>query len=203
MNFGEKIADLVEWFEEAVPQNTCNGEWYQGEELIEKADGIGFYNIELTFHLTDGTALTVDNKVLESWLEERRIGDILEVEEDCVANVSADWIIPFSAIAYISNTTRDIDWQAEIAKKEQREIKAQLRIGFDGPMEVQELWHSSDEIPEGGGNRHVLIQYECKTPYFSVYRVDEFKDWKGFTSKIFIRRWRYIEDILPKEGGEQ
>ncbi len=193
-NFAAMLKDKKAWFNRTVPLDVS-------ESKILYEGNCGFYNVEITFHLVDGTEVIVNNKALESWKADKWVGDhitdigddYLEID-DADEEINNERIIPFSAIAYVTSKYTDIDWATEIAKKEQEESKVRPRPA------VQGLWHTADEKPEGDDN-HILIQFKGKVVRFTVFQVKELQDWKGYTDPMFIERWCYIEDILPKEGA--
>ena len=66
---------------------------------------------------------------------------------------------------------------------------------------LKDLWHQTDEEPEGY-DEWILLHYRVGN-YYSLAQVKEFKSWKGFVERAPIEEWLYIDDLLPKEGGEQ
>lgn len=64
-----------------------------------------------------------------------------------------------------------------------------------------ELWHKPTEEPKGY-DEWVLLHYSVGD-YYSLQQVKSFKSWANFVKNIPIGSWCYIDDILPKEGGEQ
>lgn len=76
----------------------------------------------------------------------------------------------------------------------------------DGAKWMQEeflkgLWHPASEKPEGY-DEWILIHYNVGN-YYSLAQVKDFKSWKGFVERVPIEKWLYIDDLFPKEGGEQ
>lgn len=63
------------------------------------------------------------------------------------------------------------------------------------------LWHQTDEEPEGY-DEWILLHYNVGN-YYSLAQVKDFKSWKGFVERAPIEKWLYIDDLFPKEGGEQ
>lgn len=63
------------------------------------------------------------------------------------------------------------------------------------------LWHQTDEHPEGY-DEWILLHYNVGN-YYSLAQVKDFKSWKGFVERAPIEKWLYIDDLFPKEGGEQ
>ena len=66
---------------------------------------------------------------------------------------------------------------------------------------IKDLWHKKDEEPEGY-DEWILLHYNVGN-YYSLAQVKEFKSWKGFVERAPIEKWIYIDDLFPKEGGEQ
>lgn len=66
---------------------------------------------------------------------------------------------------------------------------------------IKDLWHQKDEEPEGY-DEWILLHYNVGN-YYSLAQVKEFKSWKGFVERAPIEKWLYIDDLFPKEGGEQ
>ena len=74
---------------------------------------------------------------------------------------------------------------------------------------LSQLWHDASEIPQ---ENHKNIIYQ--TNYYSMYNVHiDFiptclrsckltqKGWKEFVGENNVKRWAYVNDLLPK-GGE-
>lgn len=70
---------------------------------------------------------------------------------------------------------------------------------------LKDLWHPVSEEPREFAEvlAEVKITESIKT-YISFKRNDAlFKNWDAYSSCANITRWLYIDDLLPKEGGEQ
>ncbi len=65
---------------------------------------------------------------------------------------------------------------------------------------LKNLWHQTDEEPEGY-DEWILLHYNVGN-YYSLAQVKNFKSWKGFVDRAPIEKWLYIDDLFPKEGGE-
>ena len=63
------------------------------------------------------------------------------------------------------------------------------------------LWNDASEEPEGY-NEGILLRYNVGD-YYSLAQVKDFKSWKEFVENMPIDEWLYIDDLFPKEGGEQ
>lgn len=66
---------------------------------------------------------------------------------------------------------------------------------------LKNLWHPASEEPEGY-NEGILLRYNIGD-YYSLAQVKDFKSWKGFVENMSIDGWLYIDDLFPKEGGNQ
>ena len=69
---------------------------------------------------------------------------------------------------------------------------------------LKDLWHPANEEPREFAEilAEVQITESIKT-YISFKRNDSlFKNWNAYSSSANITRWLYIDDLLPKEGGE-
>lgn len=64
---------------------------------------------------------------------------------------------------------------------------------------LKNLWHQTDEEPEGY-DEWILLHYNVGN-YYSLAQVKDFKSWKGFVERAPIEKWLYIDDLFPKEGG--
>lgn len=70
---------------------------------------------------------------------------------------------------------------------------------------LKDLWHPVSEEPREFAEvlAEVKITESIKT-YISFMRYDAlFKNWDAYSSGANITRWLYIDDLFPKEGGEQ
>lgn len=66
---------------------------------------------------------------------------------------------------------------------------------------LKDLWHPTVEEPVGY-DEWILLHYNVGN-YYSLAQVKDFKSWKGFVEKMPIDGWLYIDDLFPKEGGNQ
>ena len=69
---------------------------------------------------------------------------------------------------------------------------------------LKDLWHPASEEPIESAQviAEAKITESIKT-YISFKRNDAlFKNWDAYSSGANIIRWLYIDDLLPKEGGE-
>ena len=70
---------------------------------------------------------------------------------------------------------------------------------------LKDLWHPSSEEPREFMEvlAEAKITESIKT-YISFKRNDAlFKNWDAYSSGANTTRWLYIDDLFPKEGGEQ
>ena len=70
---------------------------------------------------------------------------------------------------------------------------------------LKDLWHPASEEPREFAE--VLAEAkitESINTYLSFKRNDAlFKNWAAYSSGANITRWLYVDDLFPKEGGEQ
>ena len=70
---------------------------------------------------------------------------------------------------------------------------------------LKDLWHPASEEPREFAE--VLAEAkitESINTYLSFKRNDAlFKNWAAYSSSANITRWLYVDDLFPKEGGEQ
>lgn len=63
---------------------------------------------------------------------------------------------------------------------------------------LKDLWHPSSEEPK----RHSYIMFKTTNNNgFGIEYID--CSWKAIARCLQITQWLYIDDLLPKEGGEQ
>lgn len=65
---------------------------------------------------------------------------------------------------------------------------------------LKDLWHPASEEPK---EKVPLLYY--KEHRFLPFMVDKFSDvydWNALVYNFDITKWLYIEDLFPKEGGE-
>lgn len=76
---------------------------------------------------------------------------------------------------------------------------------------LKDLWHPASEKP--ADNEDILVEstfgstsYELSLGmYYCIDECDEYygDSWEVQAAKQRVTRWFYVDDILPKEGGEQ
>lgn len=99
----------------------------------------------------------------------------------------------------------DNDAKEEMFYKE--DIKEAIGIAANWAINefLKDLWHPASEEPIESAEvlAEAKITESIKT-YISFKRNDAlFKNWDAYSSGANIIRWLYIDDLLPKEGGEQ
>lgn len=95
----------------------------------------------------------------------------------------------------------DNDTKEEMFYKE--DIKEAIGLGAKWAINefIKDLWHQTNKGPEGY-DEWILLGYNVGN-YYSLAQVKDFKSWKGFVERAPIDKWLYIDDLFPKEGGEQ
>lgn len=72
---------------------------------------------------------------------------------------------------------------------------------------LKDLWHPASEIPSE--EKPLIVEYSITDTikdYASFKRLSYsyvYWDWVSYYEIANITRWLYIDDLLPKEGGEQ
>ena len=97
------------------------------------------------------------------------------------------------------------DAKEEMFYKE--DIKEAIGLGAKWAINelFKNLWHPASEEPIEFAEvlAEAKITESIKT-YISFKRNDAlFKNWDAYSSGANITRWLYIDDLFPKEGGEQ
>lgn len=73
----------------------------------------------------------------------------------------------------------------------------------DKNPDISSLWHDASEEPEGV-NCKILCQDKYER-FWSEKKIGiklVYKDWNTYTEIEGVVRWAYIEDLLPKGGGQ-
>ena len=69
---------------------------------------------------------------------------------------------------------------------------------------LKNLWHDifNERIPH---SKRVIVEYtyEGGKYYRSIKIPDDIQWVRGFSNEKRLRRWLYVDDLFPKEGGEQ
>lgn len=69
------------------------------------------------------------------------------------------------------------------------------------------LWHPASEEPKKVKNLLLETTYEYRKPIYCLIKYmpngNNVCAWKEWYKGAHISRWLYIDDLLPKEGGEQ
>lgn len=99
----------------------------------------------------------------------------------------------------------DNDAKEEMFYKE--DIKEAIGIGAKWAINefLKDLWHPASEEPREFAEvlAEAKITESIKT-YISFKRNDAlFKNWDAYSSCANTTRWLYIDDLFPKEEGEQ
>lgn len=89
------------------------------------------------------------------------------------------------------------------------DIKEAIGLGAKWAINefIKNLWHPASEIPDEG--KHLIVEYSITDTikdYVSLKRLDNsyiFWDWVSYFESANVTRWLYIDDLLPKEGGNK
>lgn len=103
----------------------------------------------------------------------------------------------------------DISAAARVYAKERWSNKDDQCISMDGFEEgvrwaqeelLKSLWHSARKKPK----KHVSVLVEMQHGSSSLYILDRnHGDWEVSVENCRYIKWCYLDDILPKEGGER
>lgn len=95
----------------------------------------------------------------------------------------------------------DNDAKEEMFYKE--DIKEAIGLGAKWMQEefLKDLWHPASEKPKR--KAPLLCHRERKFLSFMVDELSDFEDWDTYIYDFDITEWLYLDDLLPKEGGEQ
>lgn len=63
---------------------------------------------------------------------------------------------------------------------------------------LKDLWHPASEEPKGNSN----ILFKTADNWFDTDSRDIFS-WKDMLKHLRVVKWLYIDDLLPKKGGEK
>lgn len=72
---------------------------------------------------------------------------------------------------------------------------------------LKDLWHPASEEPKKVKNLLLETTYEYGKPIYHLIKYmpngNNVCAWREWYKGAHISRWFYIDDLLPKEGGEQ
>ena len=83
----------------------------------------------------------------------------------------------------------------------EQQIKNAIGLGIHWAIEhfLNDLWHDSQEEPKL--KKEILVDWRTENRGI-MYLQTKLKNWKKLSDQE-IKRWLYVEDLLPKEGGKQ
>ena len=83
----------------------------------------------------------------------------------------------------------------------EQQIKNAIGLGIHWAIEhfLNDLWHDSQEEPKL--NKEILVDWRTENRGI-MYLQTKLKNWKKLSNQE-IKRWLYVDDLLPKEGGKQ
>ena len=69
---------------------------------------------------------------------------------------------------------------------------------------LKDLWHSAEEEPKHEAQKtYILGMTRASESGVLPMLLRQNTDWKEFSVSHAVNSWLYIDDLLPKEGGEQ
>lgn len=99
----------------------------------------------------------------------------------------------------------DNDTKEEMFYKE--DIKEAIGLGAKLAINefLKDLWHPASEEPREFAEAlaEAKITESIRTYIYFKKNYALFKNWDSYSSGANITRWLYIDDLFPKEGGEQ
>ena len=85
--------------------------------------------------------------------------------------------------------------------KEQCELDFKAGAAWAQREFVKSLWHDASEKPMAG--RHVIALSKKGMFVYDFQFKEDDDNWARKFQLLHIERWAYLDDILPKEGGEE
>lgn len=81
------------------------------------------------------------------------------------------------------------------------QIKQAIELGAHWAINesLKDLWHPSSEKPKKGR----VFLYKTIFKGYGVNQIIDGNEWKYIIKYQKATQWLYIDDLLPKEGGEQ
>lgn len=92
---------------------------------------------------------------------------------------------------------------------DKKDIKEAIGLGAKWMQEefLKDLWHPASEEPKKVKNLLLETTYEYGKPIYHLIKYmpngNNVCAWREWYKGAHISRWLYIDDLLPKEGGEQ
>lgn len=97
----------------------------------------------------------------------------------------------------------------EMEMFDKEDIKEAIGLGAKWMQEefLKDLWHPASEEPKKVKNLLLETTYEYGKPIYHLIKYmpngNNVCAWREWYKGAHISRWLYIDDLLPKEGGEQ
>lgn len=104
----------------------------------------------------------------------------------------------------------DVVWGEDVTWSEEPISVADCEMLNKEYVDLSQIWHDKDEKPQAN-YKHIMYQ----TNYCSRFNVHiasiptclrsckiTARSWDEFVKEVNMRRWAYIEDLLPKGGDE-
>ena len=104
-------------------------------------------------------------------------------------------------------TNKDIEKAAErstekyVENGDLRGFRGSYRLGFiaGADWRINSVWHDANEIPKKNDSYIVVYnRFGIKTDFWSHYR-----GWEKYRRADKVKKWAYIEDLLPTKEDEQ
>ncbi|WP_270265922.1 hypothetical protein [Segatella copri] len=92
---------------------------------------------------------------------------------------------------------------------DKEDIKEAIGLGAKWAINesLKDLWYPASEEPKKAKNLILETTYEYGKPIYHLIKYmpngNNVCAWKEWYKGAHLSRWLYIDDLLPKEGGEQ
>lgn len=103
----------------------------------------------------------------------------------------------------------EAEWNYPITNEEKRnQCIIDFKVGAKWAINefLKDLWHPASEIPCEG--KYLVVEYNVTDTikdYLSFKRLEGYIGWNWipYCKSANVTQWLYIDDLLPKEEGEQ
>lgn len=96
----------------------------------------------------------------------------------------------------------------EMEMFDKEDIKEAIGLGAEWAINefLKDLWHPASEEPRKGAKFLYQNHYNSRF-YYYIDKIDDiletYPNWSSYVKHVRVIQWLYIEDLFPKEGGEQ
>ncbi len=96
----------------------------------------------------------------------------------------------------------------EMEMFDKEDIKEAIGLGAEWAINelLKDLLHPASEEPRKGAKFLYQNHYNSRF-YYYIDKIDDiletYPNWSSYVKHVRVIQWLYIEDLFPKEGGEQ